>query len=93
MNYEQARTMAHDVNARAGGPAAGVAVTVERYDRDLFFVIWAINVRGLIESHKLDCGCTDAARLEAHIRGFAQNHLADWAKHEAKKPAFNGWAA
>lgn len=63
----------------ANAPAAGVAVTLEPSYPDVFFLIWSINVRGRVESHKLDCACTDLARLTAHVKGFAENHLASWA--------------
>lgn len=58
-------TAAHD---------AGVVIAVERGDV-YRYVIWAIGTNGRITDHKLTCSVTDEARLEAHARGFIENHL------------------
>lgn len=101
-SYEELRALASDAAQAVNASAAGVAVTVESYSGDMFFAIWSINTRGLIESARLDCGCTDRTRLEAHIKGFAQNHLDSWAAFEQEKliasrkrasAAFAGWGA
>ncbi|ELM3831367.1 hypothetical protein RYY46_005623 [Pseudomonas aeruginosa] len=65
-----------DVVARKIGAAAhGVAITVQSKAGDNFFVIWKATSAG-VNSHELSCGCCDAARLEAHARGFIQNMVA-----------------
>lgn len=61
--------------AKFGAAAHGIAITVQSKAGDKFFVIWKATSAG-VNSHELNCGCCDAARLEAHARGFIQNMTA-----------------
>jgi hypothetical protein len=62
----------------ARAPEAGVVVGFLP-GPDPEFSIWAIGRNGRISEHRLNAGCTDLARLTAHVEGFVTNHLRAWA--------------
>lgn len=57
---------------------AGVVVTV-LHSADPEYSIWAVGPDGRINEHRLNAGCTDLARLTAHVEGFVANHKRAWA--------------
>jgi hypothetical protein len=61
----------------ARAPEAGVVVSVLP-GHDPEFSIWAIGRDGRINEHRLNAGCTDLARLTAHVEGFVANHQRAW---------------
>lgn len=68
-------------NAAAKATRASEAGVVVGFlpGRDPEFSIWAIGRNGRINEHRLNAGCTDLARLSAHVDGFVANHQREWA--------------
>ena len=62
--------------------AAGVALVAHYRPEGSQFVMWAGRVGGGLAYHYLDCANTSQERLEAHLAGFVDNHVAAWAKHQ-----------
>jgi hypothetical protein len=71
-------TIANTAAVSARAADAGVVVAV-LHGADPEFSIWAIGRNGRINEHRLNAGCTDLARLTAHVEGFVANHLRAWA--------------
>lgn len=71
-------TIANAAAAATRAPEAGVVVAV-LHGADPEFSIWAIGRDGRINEHRLNAGCTDLARLTAHVDGFVANHQRAWA--------------
>lgn len=63
----------------ANAPQAGVVVVAVPDGRNTFFSIYGARRDGALSEHRLDCTCTDLARLTAHVQGFVANHLRAWA--------------
>lgn len=71
-------SIANAAASAAQAADAGVAVAVID-GADPEFSIWALGRNGRINEHRLNAGCTDLARLTAHVEGFVQNHKRAWA--------------
>lgn len=74
-----ARDIADSVARETEANKAGVVVGTTWNNFELFFVIWSMSKAGPLRTHKLPADQTSPERLAAHVRGFIENHLADWA--------------
>lgn len=64
-------------NAARAADAGVVVAVLDGFDPE--FSIWAMGRDGRINEHRLNAGCTDLARLTAHVEGFVANHKRAWA--------------
>lgn len=73
-------------NAAANATNAADAGVVVGFlpGEDPEFSIWAVSPNGGISQHRLNAGCTDLARLTAHVAGFVQNHKRAWANAQSR---------
>lgn len=72
----EARDIAHAASIATRAVDAGVVITTRYNTCGMYFDIWTIGTDGRITSERLWVDVTSRERLEAHVRGFIENHLA-----------------